>query len=738
MIEDLLERNISPTETAQALVNFLTSELPAGGHTAELRFLRFFPSLCDCIFGKIKEDHRFNTGGWMTLSNKPGTSVLASSLGSSSNTPTALHRTPPPVDPIVVLLTQELLPAITSEQFPHAAYKFPFLVLPEQTQQAWLAYLELSLLGAKPTVYLSENQITLFRSSQQDSLVLYRRNKLQGSDPSPRVGRTTAPMFAATPTNRGRMTSPTMNTKPTSPAKTEGKEATSPDIMLNTIQYYAFQMLLFPLAEPIGNNSVPGFRGRQPPMMVKKESYGESLYYQAFGSTLRYFLPYDKEHTTVPEFLRILMALWLETQKIDPTATLTRRMNKIWDLEDSWDLVRATYNPPCSKVQKCLRTLVVRLIADPALPHSLDRSWCLSPTATALQQSFYNMIRTTFRHASIHVPSSPFHSVLDLWLIWLEPWNVVDKPNATKRDFSPRNALNKNTKSGSTRAIPVIKYNQPSKYSSNWEPYVAANLYFYLVPLAIFLRRARELDFSANRFEASLMVVARIMRVYSPELLRSLQRLLNGELELIIAKHQENLEPFAPPRSISLASLRPDLQKLLEEVYMERNKRSRELGALGRAFVKVEGMLSGNNDEKVFELFLDQSRLLGQWGDDFPGASTFNLVQSPSVTSALTQDAPERTSEGTLSMKGREEVLNGWVKCNPTEIPLKGDPMRVAVKTYELSFVVGLTLALSDHLNENFGFSEKSAFRFNLRFLADYRNLLATAICCYIAFRRIC
>jgi hypothetical protein len=428
MIEELLERNISPTETAQALVNFLNSELPAGGHPAELRFLRFFPSLCDCIFGKIKEDYRFNTGGWMALNNKPGTSVLASSLGSSSNTPTyAPHRTPPPVDPIVVLLTQELIPVITSEQLPHAAYKFPFLALPEQTQLAWLAYLELSM-GGKPSLYLSENQIALFRSSQQDSLMLYRRNKLQVADP--RVGRTTAPTFATTPTTRARMTSPTMSTKPTSsPAKTEGKEATSPDIMLNPIQYYAFQMLLFPLAEPVVNNSVPGFRGRQPPMMVKKESYGESLFYQAFGSTLRYFLPYDKEHTTVSEFLRILMALWLETQKIEPTASLTRRINKRWDLEESWDLVRATYDPPCNKVQKCLRTLVVRLVADPALPRSLDRSWCLSPSATALQQSLYNMIRTTFRHASIHVPSSPFHSVLDLWLIWLEPWNVVDKPN---------------------------------------------------------------------------------------------------------------------------------------------------------------------------------------------------------------------------------------------------------------------------------------------------------------------
>lgn len=374
----------------------------------------------------------------MTLSNKPGTSVLASSLGSSASTGTSFHaphRTPPPVDPIVVLLTQELIPAITSEQLPHAAYKFPFLALPKSTQQAWLAFLEESL-GGKPSLSLSENQRALFQSSNQEALMLYRRTKLQISDPSPRAGRSVAPTFVTTATTRSRVTSPTMSAKSTSssssPAKTGGNESSSPDIMLNTIQYYSFQLVLFPLAEPAINNSAPGFRGRQPPM-VKKENYGESLYYQTFGSTLRYFLPYDKEHTTVSEFVRILIMLWLDTLKIEPTEVLTRRIHKRWDLDDSWDLVRATYDPPCTKVQRCLRTVIVRLVADPALPRSLDRTWCMSPSATALQQSLYNTIRTTFRHASIHVPSSPFHSVLDLWLIWLEPWNVIDKPNGELR-----------------------------------------------------------------------------------------------------------------------------------------------------------------------------------------------------------------------------------------------------------------------------------------------------------------
>lgn len=282
-----------------------------------------------------------------------------------------------------------------------------------------------------------------------------------------------------------------------------------------------------------------------------------------------------------------------------------------------------------------------------------------------------------------------------------------------------------------------MKYNQPSKYSSNWEPYVAANLYFYLVPLALFLRRARELDFSSKRFETSMTVVGRVLRLYSPELVQTLQKLLQAESQAAVNKHYENLQPFAPPQSVTLESLRPDLQKLLEEVFMERNKAARELGTLGRAFTKLERFVSGSNDEKVLEHALKQSRILGQWSEDFPSSSVLGSFQPSFATNAAIEDAPKRTMEGTLSNEGREEVLNGWVKCNPAEISLKGDPMRVGVRTHEVAFLVKLGIGLSDQLNEKCGFSEKSAFRFNLRFLADYRNLFSTLICCYILVRII-
>jgi len=92
----------------------------------------------------------------------------------------------------------------------------------------------------------------------------------------------------------------------------------------------------------------------------------------------------------------------------------------------------------------------------------------------------------------------------------------------------------------------VPKPNKPSKYTPAWESYVAANLHFYLVPLAIFLRRARELEFSKAEFQKSMNHVQRVIRVFSPQLVRTIEILLDNQKETkdirkIVDKHEENL-----------------------------------------------------------------------------------------------------------------------------------------------------------------------------------------------------
>jgi hypothetical protein len=173
-------------------------------------------------------------------------------------------------------------------------------------------------------------------------------------------------------------------------------------------------------------------------------------------------------------FLRVIIALWLES----PTRLLStpfvidsiqqRRMrasglngmrsnsnnnnnNTNFDLDSSFDLVQThnifKYDPPPMQVKRCLRTLIVHALLDPVVKSLLlltnekqqlapspmnsptrsrtQADWCMTSCMTALQLPLYNFIRVTFRHASIHAPESPFYVALNMWLIWLEPWNAI-------------------------------------------------------------------------------------------------------------------------------------------------------------------------------------------------------------------------------------------------------------------------------------------------------------------------
>ncbi len=106
-----------------------------------------------------------------------------------------------------------------------------------------------------------------------------------------------------------------------------------------------------------------------------------------------------------------------------------------------------SYISPSKHVQRCIRFFVEYLIRDPAIRqmcYSKSNSgnqgnkststhkagtieWPLSKAQTIAQTSFYNYVRTLLRHGPVHVKGSSFYSAVDLWLNWLEPWNVVQR-----------------------------------------------------------------------------------------------------------------------------------------------------------------------------------------------------------------------------------------------------------------------------------------------------------------------
>lgn len=291
----------------------------------------------------------------------------------------------------------------------------------------------------------------------------------------------------------------------------------------------------------------------------------------------------------------------------------------------------------------------------------------------------------------------------------------------------------------SLRTINTPRYNQPSKYTSAWEPYVALNLHMYAVPLAIFLRRARELDFSADKFERSIEIVMRVFRVFSSEVVDAISRHLESRqsspVPPLVLTHQETLGPFAPPVGVlALTSLKADMQSLLEEIDAQHSKRVRELDTFGWFVGKFEGFFGQgvvSGEEKKLEGLMDRAKIIARLPVEY------NLLprKGPSATAKHANDQDtnsiqDSTKNGELTDSGRALLLTGAIKSNLADVRYRGDRMRARVGLYEFKFLVDFSVWASDALNERLGLGDKT-FRINLRFVADRRNFFPIILTFY-------
>jgi hypothetical protein len=296
--------------------------------------------------------------------------------------------------------------------------------------------------------------------------------------------------------------------------------------------------------------------------------------------------------------------------------------------------------------------------------------------------------------------------------------------------------------------LEIPKYNHASRFSKAWEPYIAANIYIYAVPLAIFLRRSRELDFSANKFDKSVQLVKSVFRVFSPDVVDAVSRHLSGSDRFgnLIDQHADNLGTFAPPqRTMTLASCQPDVRGLLEEVYMHHQKKIGELGYIDLLAGKIESVFGRGVvavEEKIVESLAERAKLIVQLPIDYiflPVTSDAAKGANSSRDTAFARDA-----SGHLTAAGRERLLRGEIRCVPASVEYVGDKMRSAVQVHEISILVKFFTGASDAINLKLGITDEKAtplnrigFRFNLRFLADYRSLGFTLVVAYL-FAKIC
>ncbi|CAB9531205.1 expressed unknown protein [Seminavis robusta] len=663
-------------------------------------------------------------------------------------------------------------------------FVFPFLALPQPMQQQFLGVLERRLIGITPNshmplsmghpadpiaqqVLVSQNSNRLFGSllrvppDQQNHIVAYQQKKLLARDQSQPLQ--LSPGLASPPHAVGSMS-------PSAGARTSQQED-APSIYLSMIEYYCFLFLRYPIAAPQINRQVQTqaqigryhMRG-----MVARNSppYGEQVYCVLFQRYMRYFLPQTRAPTVSPEFsmeqakseffLRSIIAFWFESHGSllttnKATQAILERSQRTgihqtpsMDLNMAYDLTAGKFEPIPKLSQKCLRSLVVHLITDPTIclsvfdQGSIARGWCLSQPMTVVQESFYNYVRTTFRHASIHHSGSTFYTALNTWLIWIEPWNVnVPKGQNASARIAGSFGRTSAQKSSSILMYPTAE--RKSVYTNDWKPYLAANLFLYTVPLAIFLRRARELDFSQRELARSRTLVKRVFRVFTPDVICALNELTSSlnlqnpsvhALGQMVANHHQNLGEYSPTNAgdLLLSTCQTDMQSLLEEIHMQHLKTVQNLGVLDKFEAFLQGLLGQgvvSGDEIAIQSLVERAKVIVGLPIDYEVAALdpSKAGTTASATGALKSTAL-RDAQGYLTAEGRKQLIAGNLKLSPSDVHFIGDRMRARRTSHEIPILVPVTIAISDWLNNKLGRDKADGVHVNLRFFADYRNLL--------------
>ncbi len=479
MLEEALSSTTySPAEAALTLISFLEVELAAGGAAAESRFFKLFSMLCDRVFGELSKDDEFKhrVGGWLSRQvrwERPNTSMPSQMTSSHYRIPqrTGSNSSSIQSDPVVKLLgaraitnkipakdQQQPLTLIEAcakeaEHRPNIRYPFPFEAFPKATQDAWLALIDMALGIVSMTEHPpSENSTrllgTLFRVKplEQISLRQYQQAKAEQKD-------LRRPLQLSPMQFQSRQPLSPIAVHGSTPTKEQGAH---PMISLSMLEYYLVVFIRYPLAPPPSQpqpSPTKSVRSGVPiPTVNRTEPYGEAVYYQLFQEYTDYYVP-----NTLPQgqsngfaplqrpselFVRITVELWLESQNtLLPTNQAVKALlerpgaQTQVDLNTSYDLVKAKYDPLPFQISRCLHKLFARSVSDGAIMDMAKDMYagyrgaspeilCISPHMTILQLPLFNYVRSAFRYGSIHAKQSPFYAALNDWLVWLEPWNA--------------------------------------------------------------------------------------------------------------------------------------------------------------------------------------------------------------------------------------------------------------------------------------------------------------------------
>eukprot|EP01032_Pedospumella_encystans_P010074 gene10074-11805_t len=164
-----------------------------------------------------------------------------------------------------------------------------------------------------------------------------------------------------------------------------------------------------------------------------------------------------------------------------------------------------------------------------------------------LQRPLYEMLRTIFNHGeSASVDPQVVSLATEVWLLYLQPWAARPICN------------------GNTGILPTRSSNL-GVYSSEWKPFIAANLHFYTTLFASYMRLVSQRSLSVSEQEGyhHLFMLERVLQVFTPTLVSVLDELTRAfKSQYLPLKHSHSSRPGLHPQSLHSAQsrgLRPNL-----------------------------------------------------------------------------------------------------------------------------------------------------------------------------------
>lgn len=471
MLENLLKDDVrEPVKTSQEMLQFVGTDLRNGGQKANARFFNLVEPLCDKVLGKIggkEEDFRYVHGGWMeeqrtwVQQHRPQSIPTPTSGGPLGNLQRGPNFANDPVvkllatsgpennrdDPVNLTLVEAL--SLHAEKYEQYLLEFPFLALPKPMQDAWLDMFERSSSGTHPS-----DVATCFRKKPLDQLGLRQFYKKQ------KKSRVLTPNQQYLYHNNPGV----FHTPPQSPTFPSAKEEASdnPVVLLTALEYFLIRFLRLPLylpgpqtASSTTSSSIPGVTIHHIPgqrissRATNKTKYGHDVYLFILQKHFQYFLPPKsvlnetfalQDETNL--FLEVIISHWFEScVRLSPdskaqtewkesrtraklTSNVETNLNTSHDLTQ---LDRYPFRSPSKLLLSGIRHLVlhlIRIVPSVNNTNNIPPDWNIEPFMAKLQQPFYNFIRGSFRFASVSSGDNRvFHEALNIWLIWLEPWN---------------------------------------------------------------------------------------------------------------------------------------------------------------------------------------------------------------------------------------------------------------------------------------------------------------------------